>query len=280
SPSIRPRATRGTAWARPMRPPATRRRRSRRTRSRWRWIPPTTMRSRRSPSSSHRRRRKERSSSAAFVRDSGRSVVASAPPVRRRPSSRPRSGSDARAPRSAFVSHWPPEPPSMSPVSAIRRSSPLIVVLALLAPVASLAAKPKAPKADPEGAPPTATVLAAGDTASAPLDLGFGQPVVEVFVNGHGPYRMFLDTGAGTTVLALSLVEALGRAKRGKTRLGDPANPQAVEADKVLLDSLRIGAATFRGVSGVTFDRTSLHGDTNVPRGVVGFPVFHELLQT
>src|SRR5262249_31689144 len=47
-----------------------------------------------------------------------------------------------------------------------------------------------------------------------------------------------------------------------------------------LLDSLRIGAAMFRGVSGVTFDRTSLHGDTNVPRGVVGFPVFHELLET
>lgn len=124
------------------------------------------------------------------------------------------------------------------------------------------------------------TVLPAGRTVAVPMDLGSGQPVVEVVLDGRGPYRMFLDTGAGSTVLDRSLAEELGLRHVGTTRIGDPANPEAIAADLVLIDSLRIGGARFEGIRAASWDRSALRRDADPPRGVIGFAVFRELLLT
>src|SRR5262249_46769201 len=108
------------------------------------------------------------------------------------------------------------------------------------------------------GASPDRTLLAAGATVSVRLDLSMGQPVVDVILNGKGPFRMFLDTGAGTTVLDQSLATELGLQPVAQTRLGDPANPQAILADVVTIDTLRIGGALFRGVRAASFDRSAI----------------------
>lgn len=143
------------------------------------------------------------------------------------------------------------------------------------------ATPPAAPLGDSAmGAAPARTLLAAGDTVAVPLDMSLRQPVVSVFLNGRGPFRMFLDTGAGTTVLDQSLEKELGLVKLGETRLGDPADPQAILADVVSIDSLRIGGAAFTGVRAACFDRSSIRPGADMPRGVLGFPVFHELLET
>jgi len=148
-----------------------------------------------------------------------------------------------------------------------------------LAVMSAAAHSAPAPADDPP-VRPAHTLLAAGDTAFVPLDLHMGQPVVEVMLNGRGPYRMFLDTGAGTTVLDSTLAAELGLKSAGKTRIGDPADPQAIEADRVTLDTLRLGAATFTGVPAVTWDRSALRPGPDRPLGVVGFPVFHELIES
>jgi predicted aspartyl protease len=127
---------------------------------------------------------------------------------------------------------------------------------------------------------PARTILPAGAKVSVPMDLATGQPVVEVMLNGRGPYRMFLDTGAGSTVLDRSLSEELGLRKVGETRIGDPVNPEAIAADLVMIDSLQIGDVRFEGVRAASWDRSELRRDTNPPRGVIGFAVFHELLLT
>src|ERR1051326_8132692 len=115
---------------------------------------------------------------------------------------------------------------------------------------------------------------------SVPMDLSSGQPVVEVYLNGKGPFRMFLDTGAGSTVLDRSLADELALRHVGKTRMGDPANPEAIAADLVRIDSLRIGPASFEGIEAASWDRSGLRRDANPPRGVIGFALFRELLLT
>lgn len=127
---------------------------------------------------------------------------------------------------------------------------------------------------------PARTVLPAGRTVAVPMDLGSGQPVVEVTLDGRGPYRMFLDTGAGSTVLDRSLADELGLRHVGTTRIGDPADPEAIAADVVLIDSLRIGGARFEAIRAASWDRSALRRDSDPPRGVIGFAVFRELLLT
>ena len=160
--------------------------------------------------------------------------------------------------------------------------SPRLAALLVAVLVSSVAAAPRTTRGNTprsEAAAPEHTGIAAGDTIRVPLDLGMGQPVVDVWLNGRGPFRMFLDTGAGTTVIDLSLADELKLPRTGKTRIGDPSDPQALEADRVRIDSLRIGGATFAGVSGVTFDRSKIRPGPDMPRGVVGFPVFHDVLE-
>jgi len=156
---------------------------------------------------------------------------------------------------------------------------PLVVILAIFSSSTHAA---NAVRAADDGPPvrPAHTLLAAGDTAAVPLDLRMGQPIVDVMLNGQGPYRMFLDTGAGTTVLDSTLAAELGLKSRGKTRIGDPADPQAIEADQVMLDTLRLGNASFTGVPAVTWDRAALRPGPDHPVGVVGLPVFYELLES
>ena len=114
-----------------------------------------------------------------------------------------------------------------------------------------------------------------------PMDLAKGQPIVDVKLNGKGPFRMFLDTGAGTMVLDDDLAKELGLDTIDSTRLGDPRDPQAIRADVVELDRVELGAARFEKVRAVAWDRSTLRrGGAEVPRGVVGIGVFHDVLLT
>jgi hypothetical protein len=62
-----------------------------------------------------------------------------------------------------------------------------------------------------QGAPATATRidLPTGGTTVPMLDLG-GRPMVEVRINGKGPYALLVDTGANVTVIDETFVKELG----------------------------------------------------------------------
>jgi len=80
-----------------------------------------------------------------------------------------------------------------------------------------------------QGAPATATRidLPPGGTTVPMLDLG-GRPMVEVRINGKGPYALLVDTGASATVIDETFVKELGvdaqsngTLKFDELRLGD-----------------------------------------------------------
>ena len=108
---------------------------------------------------------------------------------------------------------------------------------------------------------------------------GFNWAVVEVMLNGEGPFRMIVDTGAGTTVLNADLVAELGLESRGTRRIGDPSRPRAHEVDELTLDMIQVGDATFRGVEAIGWRGPPLVGIGGI-RGVLGFPTFKNCLVT
>jgi hypothetical protein len=143
---------------------------------------------------------------------------------------------------------------------------------------AAVAAPAAAAAPDPSGVP-AASRLAAEET-SVPMDLSYGKPIVTVRVNGKGPYRFFLDSAAGGTVLDSAFAKELGLVPRNEVRIGDPANPGKIGARAVTIDSLQLGEATFGPFEAVAYDRSRLYDKPDPPKGVLGFPLFHDLLLT
>src|SRR5262245_44190276 len=72
-----------------------------------------------------------------------------------------------------------------------------------------------------EAVTPGRTILKSPVTVD--FDTAAGKSVVEVKINGQGPYRFFLDTGAGGMVINGDLAKELKLPIIGSTELGDPS---------------------------------------------------------
>jgi hypothetical protein len=114
---------------------------------------------------------------------------------------------------------------------------------------------------------------------TVPLKFILGKPAVSVMINGKGPYDFFLDTGAGMTVINDDLAGELQLPVTGKTFIGDPAKPQAIDAKTATVKSLSIGDAKFTNVEVVSWDRGALYQNLG-PRGVIGNPLWVDRLLT
>jgi hypothetical protein len=90
-------------------------------------------------------------------------------------------------------------------------------------------------------------------------------PVVEAMVNGRGPFRLAIETGAGFIALSPGVAERMGLKSTGRT-----ADMPAFEAD-----SISLGSASFHGVKLAELPR----GPTGVD-GLLGLPFFHDVLLT
>ena len=118
-----------------------------------------------------------------------------------------------------------------------------------------------------------------GGVARVPMAEGFQWPVIEVMLNGQGPFRMVFDTGASTTVLNEDLVRELQLMSEGTSRIGDPSDPLANEVDVLTLDVVELGGARFEGVAAVGWRGDPLVGMGGI-RGVLGLPTFADCLVT
>lgn len=113
-----------------------------------------------------------------------------------------------------------------------------------------------------------------------PLRMEGGMPVIEVMVNGQGPFLFGLDTGAqGSSRIDTSLVEKLQLKASGKVQATDGSgrSPQTVETVK--LDSVAIGNLRFADVT------AGSRNFKNSPRplkidGIVGLSLFSDYLVT
>jgi predicted aspartyl protease len=158
--------------------------------------------------------------------------------------------------------------------SAIHMLKPIRILSLLITLLSTLHAFAQHPAQDQPKA-----VRVNGKQAAIQMSLYRNKPVVAVMIDGKGPFQFFMDTGAGATVIDKTLADEIGLKPNGTIKLGDPTSPQAVEATKRRIGKLTIGDAEFLDFDALSMDRALLY-EAGAPRGVLGLPLFKELLFT
>jgi predicted aspartyl protease len=118
-------------------------------------------------------------------------------------------------------------------------------------------------------APPMRAKLPRGGI-DVPVEMWADVPTVQVMVNGRGPYRFVVDTGATPPVgISTDLARELGLPTSGGRTVLRAGNDQFVRLAQTRVRSLALGEALFEDVPAVV-------GDVNVPgyAGLLGMRLF------
>jgi hypothetical protein len=131
---------------------------------------------------------------------------------------------------------------------------------------------------------PAPLVELGGKDLTVPLTFIQGRPVVEVKINGNGPFRFYFDTGASGPVMSLKCADELKlksfndmpvRVRSG----GDGPDAKPIEGKMVVIPDLELGTAKLHDLPIAAFDRARLGGD-DAPVGVLSPNLFPEYLVT
>ncbi len=116
--------------------------------------------------------------------------------------------------------------------------------------------------------------------AVAPMQFRGLMPVIEVKLNGQGPFAFTIDTGAGMQAdIDTSIAAQLKLQPNGKVLNGDPSGENDREVDTARIDSIAFGGAEFRNVTAVVRPQRITRDYPDVD-GILGFALFTDYLLT
>jgi hypothetical protein len=116
--------------------------------------------------------------------------------------------------------------------------------------------------------------------AVAPMQFRGPMPVIEVKLNGQGPFVFAIDTGGGMQAdIDTSVATQLKLQPIGKVRSGDPSGLNDLELNTTRIDSIAFGGAEFRDVTAVIRQQRITPNYPNVD-GILGFALFTDHLLT
>lgn len=113
---------------------------------------------------------------------------------------------------------------------------------------------------------------------TAPLDVSTGRPVVDVMINGEGPFPFVLDTGAAGPVIRPELVETLGLTVTGRGEVRSPLSEDTMTVDQVGIDTLSVAGAVVTDFYAMVIG--SVRGASPTYYGVIGPSLFREYGRT
>ena len=113
-----------------------------------------------------------------------------------------------------------------------------------------------------------------------PLDSDASRPSIEFKINGKGPFLFVLDTGAQGFVIDTDLAKELKLPVVGKAAMGDPSDPQAVEVDRVRIESIDLGGVLLTGVVADSWDMPEQVRRHIKGRGIFGLNMLSAFLVT
>jgi hypothetical protein len=80
-----------------------------------------------------------------------------------------------------------------------------------------------------------------GDSLEVPMESWQGRSVVQVTINGRGPFPFVLDTGAGGSVITKAFADSLRLPVEGEAQVGSPLGGKPLPAKIVRIERLAIG---------------------------------------
>ncbi|MFN2579238.1 MAG: retropepsin-like aspartic protease [Pyrinomonadaceae bacterium] len=116
--------------------------------------------------------------------------------------------------------------------------------------------------------------------AVVPMKFRGLMPVIEVKLNGRGPFAFTIDTGAGMQAdIDTSVAAQLKLEPNGKVINGDPSGENDRQVNTVSIDTISFGGAEFRNVTAVVRPQRITRDYPDVD-GILGFALFTDYLLT
>ena len=126
------------------------------------------------------------------------------------------------------------------------------------------------------------TLVLQAERGVVPMRLEKNVLLVDVFINGQGPYTFGLDTGAAVTGISRELADKLDLPEAARIKhVAVTYSGRKVTAKKVVhIQTLRIGTAEFREFKATVRDYAEKNKFLGTEHdGTLGFNLFTELLQ-
>jgi len=122
----------------------------------------------------------------------------------------------------------------------------------------------------PSAATQPSVDISADGASLALLDFG-GRAVVDMKINGHGPYRFVLGTAATMSILDSALQNELSLPKAENARAATAGGQAAV---LVRMEELRAGGATARNSIAAVLPLKNFQSGASMPRGIISAAAF------
>jgi predicted aspartyl protease len=113
-----------------------------------------------------------------------------------------------------------------------------------------------------------------------PMKMHGNRPLIDVYLNGKGPYQFILDTGATIVVIDSSLAAELSLPVTGKSELQSPTKGTPIPSDLVHIDKIEAGTIQVEAQEAQTMDIKGMFGSDHAPSGVLGATYFSGHLLT
>ncbi len=158
----------------------------------------------------------------------------------------------------------------------MRKAVACIAIVLLAAPLAAQPPQGSGPRMvrRAPSPPPQRT----GERADVEMRLVNGMPTIEATVNGRGPYRFGVDTGAsGYLRVTPALAAALALQPVGQALASDPSGGNPLPIPIYRVDNLAFGGLGYAGVSTTSI---TLGGPLAGVDGIIGIGFFEQLLLT
>ena len=116
--------------------------------------------------------------------------------------------------------------------------------------------------------------------ATVPMEFVDGRMVVSAKINGRGPYKFILDSGAQVSLLAAPFAGELGLPVTGEMPVGSPGSNATKLARVSQVDKLEIGPLAAEGLSMLEMDLSGLQKRVPGLKGVISVHMFAGILIT